>query len=558
MFDRIRYSLLGVSEQEAQPVNKSYSSETDAYYTAINEISSKNQETTTKGLRGKPEAYTSPMIGNISANPDYVGRPSRTHKSADLHRLLRNYSNNTVLNAIINTRSNQVSLYSQPARYSEKGQGFEIRLKDIKATPTEQEEKEMARIEDFLLNTGKDKDENHERDTFLNFLKKVVRDTYIYDQVNFEKVFDKGKFLSFKGVDPTTIYFGTKKDGTRPVTGNKYVQVIDGRVVNTFTPKEMAFAVRNPRTDIYSAGYGLSELEVGLKTIISHENTEKFNDRFFSHGGTTRGLLVIKSDQKQSRYALDMFKREWQNSLAGINGSWQIPVINAEDAKYVNMSQSARDMQFESWLNYLINLLSSLYGIDPAEINFPNRGGATGSGRAPMNEGNSGDKSQLSQNKGLLPLLEFIESTINQNIISEFSNKYRFQFVGGDSSAEMQKIRILAEKTEFVMTINEAREELGLDPIPGGDVPANGIIIQRLGQLIQEENSDYQKQQDRLNQVLAHTGTGETTQASIGLSFQDIQQGLAGNAENVDGRDTTGPVGKDGQDKEQENTNKPQ
>ncbi|WBF81214.1 hypothetical protein FMLHJGGC_00163 [Staphylococcus phage BSwM-KMM1] len=80
-------------------------------------------------------------------------------------------------------------MYCQPARYSEKGLGFEVRLRDLDAEPGRKEKEEMKRIEDFIVNTGRDKDVD--RDSFQTFCKKVVRDTYIYDQVNFEKVFNK-------------------------------------------------------------------------------------------------------------------------------------------------------------------------------------------------------------------------------------------------------------------------------------------------------------------------------------------------------------------------------
>src|SRR5699024_4368699 len=100
---------------------------------------------------------------------------------------------------------------------------------------------------------------------------------------------------------------------------------------------------------------------------------------FFSHGGTTRGLLNIKPMGQQSQVSLEAFRREWQNSVSGANASWKIPVITAEDAKFVNMTPSANDMQFEKWTNMLINTITSLFQIDPTEINFPNNSGASGS-----------------------------------------------------------------------------------------------------------------------------------------------------------------------------------
>ena len=84
---------------------------------------------------------------------------------------------------------NQVATYCEPSRFSEKGIGFQVRLKNINASPTKKQKEEMEKIEEFILNTGTTKDVG--RSNFTRFAKAVVRDTYRYDQVNFEKIFKK-------------------------------------------------------------------------------------------------------------------------------------------------------------------------------------------------------------------------------------------------------------------------------------------------------------------------------------------------------------------------------
>ena len=568
IFTELRLKMFGAASQQTTKY-MDVSDADDDYNIAIRQLrdnlgdETSSDEEISKAYNGKELAYSQPLLsdfGTMTVNPGFKQKPSINNRY-DLHKVLKKYSNNIILNAIILTRSNQASMFCQPARFSEKGLGFEIRLKDLREKPNTHDNKNIKRIEDFILNTGSNEDTN--RDTFQEFVKKIIRDTLIYDQVNFEKVFDKnGKFVRFVAKDPSTIFFATDENGQIPKTGERFVQVVGDKLVAKFDSREMAFAVRNPRSDIYAAGYGYPELEVALKHFIAHENTETFNDRFFSHGGTTRGILLIKSAERQSQHALEIFKREWKNSLSGINGSWQIPVVSAEDVKFVNMTPSARDMEFEKWLNYLINVISSIYQIDPAEINFPNNGGATGSKGSSLNEGNSAQKMQSSQNKGLLPLLKFIESTINKHIVKEFGDKYVFQFIGGDSTEELKKIQILSEKGKIAMTVNEIREELGLEgDLPGGDIPLNGVVVQRLGQLIQLEQYEYQKQQDRLNRLMEHAGNTAAQPASTsdvpdGIKYQDVQQGLAGNSDSVNGKATHNKlVGKDGQSKQLENTN---
>lgn len=549
-FEDIR--LRGIKRQEEEKIIDI----SDDYRVAIREA----EEQVIKGMGGKDKHYSVPLFETMSINPDYKMKPS-TRNAQDLHNQLKRYSTgNIILNSIINTRANQVSMYCRPARYSEHGIGYKVALKDISDKGNKYTEAEIRRIEKFLENMGVEKSLN--RDSLTNFVKKIVRDTYRYDQVNFEKTFDRqGNLHHISSVDASTIYIATDKEGKPLKKGQRYVQVLDNRIVARFTDRELAFAIRNPRTDIEVGGYGLSELEIALKQFIAHDNTENFNDRFFSHGGTTRGVLQIKTGQDQSQHALDIFRREWRNSLSGINGSWQIPVISAEDVKFVNMTPSGRDMEFEKWLNYLINVITALYGIDPSEINFPNNGGATGSKGGALNEGNAKDKFQASQNKGLQPLLRFIEETINTHIISEFGDRYLFQFVGGDAESELEKIEVLAQKTKVAMTVNEAREALGLKGnIPGGDVIMNGVHIQRLGQLIQEEQAKEQLRQQNLSMLLEaiETPTGlaelpddldDNTVEELDVPEDEEQYSTEKSDQAPD------EVGKDGQLKNQKNTN---
>ena len=223
--------------------------------------------------------------------------------------------------------------------------------------------------------------------------------------------------------------------------------------------------------------------------------------------------------------------------FSGINGAWKIPVITAEDVNFVNMTQSSKDMEFEKWLNYLINVICSIFSIDPSEINFPNRGGATGHSGNTLNESSTAEKHRSSKDKGLEPLLKFIEDAINKYIVSQFGEKYVFNFVGGDSKTEAEIIDILKAKAEIGLTINDVRAELGYPEIEGGDVTLAGVHVQRLGQLLQEKQIEHQRQME-MHQFVAQ------------------QTGYNGNLDNVNGKDTYNKdVGKDGQLKAENNTN---
>ena len=168
---------------------------------------------------------------------------------------------------------------------------------------------------------------------------------------------------------------------------------------------------------------------------------------------------------------LESFKRQWRAQVTGLTGAWKTPVLQVPSGiEYINVSQSNREMEFEKWMNYLINIVCAVYQIDPAEVNFPNNGGVAGNGGSVF-EGSNEAKLKNSKDKGLRPLLRFIESMINKHIISEFSDEYVFNFVGIDDKTEEEQIELDMKKVKSYKTINELRAEKGLDSLgKEGDV----------------------------------------------------------------------------------------
>src|SRR5690606_39335913 len=84
--------------------------------------------------------------------------------------LRRMATQDAVIAAIINTRVNQVSAFSRPARFDYSGVGYEIKLRDPNETSSEEDKKMIVALEEFLENTGFDRDTSREdrKSTRLN------------------------------------------------------------------------------------------------------------------------------------------------------------------------------------------------------------------------------------------------------------------------------------------------------------------------------------------------------------------------------------------------------
>lgn len=158
---------------------------------------------------------------------------------------------------------------------------------------------------------------------------------------------------------------------------------------------------------------------------------------------------------------------------------------------------------FENWLTYLINIISSIFQIQPDEINFPNRGGATGkaSGNS-INEGSTQKaKMQQSKDKGLQPLLQYIEDFINAYILPEVDQKYYFHFTIGEAKDALQQEQIRNQQLSNGMTLNEARKGMGLEPLPGdmGNYPGNAATVVQFMQLQASQDEIFQNLQQHKN-----------------------------------------------------------
>lgn len=411
---------------------------------------------------------------------NYKDKPS----SLTYNTLYQMATKNSVIGAVINTRVNQVSSFTKPARFSRDSLGYEIRLKNPDAIPTEEQTKLISAVEVFIENCGYFKDNT--RDDFDQFTRKVIRDSLTYDQLTFEVIPDRfGRPSEILAVDASTIRsassdfrFDEGMTYKAPKQNEKvsYVQVIDGTVKSWFNADELAFGVRNPRTSIYLQPYGFSELEQLITQITSHLYAEEYNMKYFSQGGTTKGIINLKQDPNgvMNTEQLESFKRQWRAQVSGITGAWKTPVLQVPNGiEYINVAQSNRDMEFSQWMNYLVNIVCAVYQIDPAEINFANNGGVNSNGGSGLFESSNESKLKNSKDKGLRPLLRFFESLMNKYVVSKFSDELVFNFVGIDEKTEEEKIEISTKEVKAYKTIDEVRQEHNLEPLPDG----NGKVI---------------------------------------------------------------------------------
>lgn len=433
------------------------------------------------------------------------------------YQTLYRMSKTPIISAIIKTRKNQIADFAEPQadRYNT---GFVIRKKPvdgIEQKMTKRDEKIANSITDFIINCGGNS--SWVNDDFDTFIRKIVEDSLVYDQMTFECVRNRrGQLESFVATDASTFriadtafdedfknkFFDNRGAGlflnnnifnSRKLENGyapQYVQVYQNAVINEFYPWELCFGVRNPNTSIYSNGYGCSEMEELINIITSMLWGDEYNRRFFSQGSAPKGLLRVKGGMNEQ--ALQQFRQQWQAMISGVMQSWKTPVVDA-DVDWIDLQKNNRDMEYSSWMEYLIKQACAIYSIDPSEIGWDiSRSG----GNSGLFEGSQAERLQHSKDKGLYPMLKFIQRKINKYIVSQINPEFEFVFMGLNGMTVEQELDHDLKKLNSFMTVNEIRRKYDLPEIEDvGEVVENSVFYQAYNSKKQAEMQEKQQQQ---------------------------------------------------------------
>lgn len=185
-------------------------------------------------------------------------------------------------------------------------------------------------------------------------------------------------------------------------------------------------------------------------------------------------------------------------------------------ANGIVVHNSNRDMEFDNWTKFLIVLLCSVYRIDPSELGFQFREAANVFGQ-------DGQKARLdhSRQKGLYPLLIFLQDIINKFIVSELDEEMEFAFTGIEVEDEEKQVKLDADKLSAGMV---SMQDM-FRKYSGREFDENKDII--LNQVYQTQKQMSMYGGEGMNQMVDEQ-TGEP-EAGIANPFEEVERSMASN-----------------------------
>lgn len=451
---------------------------------------------------------------------DGSGYKRKTHKVG--YEILKRVAKIPIIKTVHNTRTFQVQNYLK-FQTDESKEGYTIRKKnslfdDETKELTTEDKRKIEYIVEFIQNSRRPSKKNKSSinfdpakwdryDDLDDFIRLIINDTYSFDQIAVENIRSRRfELLAYQPVDSSTIrYLDTIDDrfkdssvySTDEVNGflPRYGQVWNGEILKNevtaepivWYPWEMSFAIRNTSTDVHSNFYGTSELEVLTDVITYFLYGFQYNGNFFKNGSNPKGFINIK-DGGGGSGAMEDFKDTWRSLVSGAGNENKIPMFEGMDIEWVKMQETNKDMEFQQWMEFLISMVCSVYCIDPTELGFNFQKSASTFGQ-------DGQKERLnhSKEKGLKPMLMFLQKFMTKYIVSEIDPEFEFIFTGIDLEDEETIIKNDKLKSEAgFVSMEDMFEKYSGRKITDKDTILNTVAFQYKSQLNfggEEENA---------------------------------------------------------------------
>ena len=370
-------------------------------------------------------------------------------------------SENIAPQMIIGMRIADILSYANLSNHPWK-KGWRITHREADKNPTKEIRKDVILAENFILNcntqlTGTERDARGYT-SFRQFLAALTRDTLIMDGMAvWTDRGDDGKVQAFK-----TLYSGNIRlamPGGYMNDPKIFAVAVDqtGTIITTFTRDELVWYVRNPRSqpDVY--GYGLSELQIGVRLIQGFQNAFDMNADTFQRNHVPNGIMLLKGVGWVQRQ-LDILTRVWNNMLSGITKRWSVPALVVPkdgDISILDLSDiRGKEAYYQDFMNLSIGAFCTVFRFPPHRLGYK------ASGKGPDSEmPNQTAMERIDEEDiGKEELLDHIELMINEYLLSSRFPHLRFEFTGKNQKSDAREY----EERSLAMTMKERRANVGL------------------------------------------------------------------------------------------------
>ena len=284
---------------------------------------------------------------------------------------------------------------------------------------------------------------------------------------------------------PPTELYNLRPDRIKIRTGSRampvaYDYVLRGQILESYEVDQASgdskvkhIKMFNPLDDYY----GMSPIQASSVDIDQHNLANKHNVNLLQNGARPSGAVIFNpKDETGGHVQLSDVQRNQLindvNQRFSGTGNAGKPMLLEGDFDWKEMGLSPKDMDFIQLKNMSAKDIALVYGVPSQLIGIPDS----------QTYSNFAEAKLALYNETIIPLLDRIQGDLNEWLIPQFNDdalELRYDIDSIPAMAE-QRRRVFESVTtgvkDGILTRNEAREQLGYEPMEGADsllVPAN-------------------------------------------------------------------------------------
>jgi HK97 family phage portal protein len=227
--------------------------------------------------------------------------------------------------------------------------------------------------------------------------------------------------------------------------------------------------------------YGYSTLLAGGRSLMLGRKIEDYERKLFSDQAMIRGVFSRPADkQPLTDEAFRRVKSQLKKLLARVVDE-NDPILLEDGITYKEIAMTADEANMGKALDSQIEMVCKLWRMPPHKAMH----------LTAVKYENLSTMEMVYVRDTLMPICRLIETRLGRTLLTpEERLNFSFEFDRdelsiSDQTQETARIKMMAERG--IISINEAREDQGYNPRPGGDVyilPVNTVLVDENGNVV--------------------------------------------------------------------------
>ena len=253
---------------------------------------------------------------------------------------------------------------------------------------------------------------------------------------------------------------------------DRYDYVMNGQVRNTYlVDQDNGFSelkhikLWNPLDDYY----GLSPMSAAAVEVDQFNMSSKHNVNLLQNGARPSGAIIFKP-QDDAGFAVNLTESQRQQVLTDLNNRFAgtknagRPMLLEGDFDWKEMGMTPKDMDFLNLKHMAATDIALCFGVPSQLVGVPDS----------QTYSNVAEARLALYEETIIPHLRKVASDLNEWLIPMFDDRLTLEFDIDSIPALSERVKRTYENVtsavkEGIMTRNEARQQLNLEPIEGAD-----------------------------------------------------------------------------------------